>query len=36
MPDAEVGAAQQKMLDSFKKAGNGLIKYTDGKRPADA
>ena len=36
MPDAEVGAAQQKMLDSFKSAGNGLIKYTDGQRPADA
>ena len=36
MPDAEVGAAQQKLLDSFKSAGNGLIKYTDGKRPADA
>src|ERR1051325_4353054 len=28
MPDAEVGAAQQKMLDSFKGAGNGVIKYT--------
>jgi hypothetical protein len=30
MPDAEVGAAQQKMLDSLKGAGSGLIKYTDG------
>src|SRR5262245_50264419 len=27
MPDNEVGAVQQKMLDSFKSAGNGLIKY---------
>ena len=35
MPDTEVGAAQQKMLDGFKQAGNGLIKYTDGKRPED-
>ena len=26
MPDAEVGAAQQKLLDGFKQAGNGLIK----------
>jgi putative membrane-bound dehydrogenase-like protein len=36
MSDAEVGAAQQQILDSFKKAGNGLIQYTDGKRPTDA
>ncbi len=36
MPDAEVGAAQQKLLDGFRSAGNGLIKYTDGQRPADA
>lgn len=36
MPDAEVGAAQQKLLDSFKSAGKGLIKYTDGQRPADS
>ena len=35
MPDTEVEAAQQKMLDGFKQAGNGLIKYTDGKRPED-
>src|SRR5439155_18789528 len=35
MPDAEVGAAQQKMLDTFKSAGNGLINYTDGKLPDD-
>jgi putative membrane-bound dehydrogenase-like protein len=34
MPDAEIGAAQQKMLNSFKTAGNGLIKYTE--RPTDA
>ena len=35
LPDAEVGGAQQKMLDAFKSAGHGLIKYTDGQRPAD-
>jgi hypothetical protein len=34
MPDAEVGATQQKALDSFKSAGNALIKYTE--RPTDA
>src|SRR5262245_19757978 len=36
MPDDEIGAAQQKMLDRFKSAGHGLIKYTDGNRPTDA
>src|ERR1043166_9742873 len=36
MPDAELGAAEQKRLDSFKSAGHGLIKYADGKRPADS
>jgi hypothetical protein len=36
MPDAEVGAAQTKALEAFKQAGNGLIKFTDGKRPDDA
>jgi putative membrane-bound dehydrogenase-like protein len=36
MPDAEVGAAQHAMLEGFKSAGLGLIKYADGKRPADA
>ncbi|HEY2952983.1 MAG TPA: PVC-type heme-binding CxxCH protein [Verrucomicrobiae bacterium] len=35
MTDAEVGAAQHKLLDSFKSADNGVIKYTDGKRPTD-
>ena len=34
MPDAEIGAAQQKMLDGFQTAGNALIKYTE--RPTDA
>jgi putative membrane-bound dehydrogenase-like protein len=34
MPEAEVGEAQQKMLESFKSAGNALIEYTE--RPADA
>jgi hypothetical protein len=36
MPDTEVGAAQQKWLDDFKSAGNGLIKYSDSKCPTDA
>ena len=36
MPDGEIGAAQQKLLDDFKSAGNGLIKYPDGQRPADS
>jgi putative membrane-bound dehydrogenase-like protein len=36
IPDAEVGTAQQKVLESFKSAGHGLIKYSDGQRPADA
>jgi len=34
MPDSEVGAAQQKMVESFKSAGNALLKYTE--RPTDA
>jgi uncharacterized protein len=34
MPDGEVGAAQRKMLDSFKSRGNPLMKYTE--RPTDA
>jgi len=34
MPDAEVGTAQQKLLNSFKAAGNGLLKYAE--RPTDA
>ena len=36
MPDAQIGSAQRKMLDGFKQAGNGLIKYTAGNRPEDA
>ncbi len=35
MPDSEVGASQQKLLDGFKSAGHGLLTFTDGKRPAD-
>lgn len=35
IPDSEVAAAQQRMLESFKEAGNGLIKFTDGKRPEE-
>src|SRR5688572_8988768 len=34
MPDAELGAAQQQMLDRSRSAGNALIKYTE--RPTDA
>jgi putative membrane-bound dehydrogenase-like protein len=34
MPDVDPGAAQQKMLDSFKNAGKALIKYNE--RPTDA
>ncbi|MDB6033555.1 MAG: rane-bound dehydrogenase protein [Verrucomicrobiales bacterium] len=33
MPDAEVGATQRKMLESFKSAGNAFIEYTE--RPKD-
>jgi len=36
MPDAELGAVHQRMLDNFKNAGNGLIKYADGQRPTDS
>jgi putative membrane-bound dehydrogenase-like protein len=36
MPDSDVGAARQKMLDSFKSSGGGLTKHTDGQRPTDA
>ncbi len=36
MPDGEINAAQQQLLDSFKTAGHGLIKYPDGQRPTDA
>ena len=35
LPDAAVGPAQQQLLESFKGAGNGLIKYADGQRPAE-
>ena len=35
-PDKDIPAAQQSMIEGFKKAGNGLIKYPDGKRPEDA
>lgn len=35
LPDAEIGSAQRKMLDGFKNAGNGLIKYAVGNRPED-
>lgn len=34
MPDAEIVAAQQKLLDTFKTAGNAPIKFTE--RPTDA
>lgn len=34
-PDAEIPGQQAKLLESFKGSGKGLIKYTDGVRPAD-
>src|SRR6185436_4238060 len=36
MPDAEVGAAPQKLLDSFRSAGGAVIKYADGNRRPDS
>src|ERR1051325_1740949 len=36
LPDDEIDARHQQMLDSFKTAGHGLIKYPDGQRPTDA
>ena len=36
IPDAEVGGAQQKLLEGFKQAGKGLIKIGDGKQPEDS
>ncbi|MBL9166172.1 MAG: c-type cytochrome [Verrucomicrobiales bacterium] len=35
LPDQEVGAAQQKLLEGFKSAGRGVVKYGDGERPAE-
>lgn len=35
MPDRELGADQLNLLNRFKNAGKGWIKYTDGKRPED-
>ena len=34
MPDGDISAAQRRMLDSFKSAGNALLEYTE--RPSDA
>ena len=36
IPDSEVGSARLRLLDGFKGAGHDLIKYTSGRRPADA
>lgn len=36
LPDAEIPSAQQKLLEGFKSAGKGLLKYAEGNRPADA
>ena len=33
--DTEIAPRQAKLLESFKASGKGLIKYTDGVRPAD-
>src|SRR5687768_12920626 len=35
VPDTEIVTAQQTMLDWFKNAGKGLIKYSDGNSPTD-
>ncbi len=35
LPEAAVGPDQQQLLDVFKRAGKGLIKYADGQRPAE-
>src|SRR5215210_8052615 len=29
MPDAEAGAAEQKLIDTFKSSGNALLKYNE-------
>jgi putative membrane-bound dehydrogenase-like protein len=36
MPDSQIDAVQKGLLASFQKAGNGIVKYADGNRPADA
>ena len=36
LPDGGIDAIHQQMLDSFKTAGHGLIKYPDDQRPTDA
>ncbi len=36
IPDSELGTNQQQMLDRFKGAGKGLIRYQNGSRPDDA
>lgn len=35
MPDAALGAPQREMLDRFKRAGNGFVKFTDEQPPTD-
>ena len=36
VPDTAVGVAQQRLLESWKSAGKGLLKFTEGQRPPDA
>lgn len=36
VPDTELGAAQQNVLESFQRGGGAVIKYADGKRPTDS
>lgn len=35
MPGTQVGTERQALLDQFKRAGNGVVQYTDGQRPSD-
>lgn len=35
LPDAELGSSQQALLAGFQRSGRGLVKYADGRRPAE-
>ena len=35
LPDGEIDATHQQMLDSFKAAGHGLLKFPNDQRPTD-
>ncbi len=36
LPDTEIGVNQRKALEDFQKAGKGVIKFADGKRPEES